>query len=388
MVSAYDVNALWFGVALVFLILALLAAFFIFLYLLFWKPTVPSVPCSNDSKCGPTETCVAGVCTQLTCNVDADCNISFDNGRCVNGRCYALTCINGNDCPSGTACVNSGTTSTPTRTCVTVGANCINNTECKGLTCAGGTCVQCTVNSECGLGQSCENGSTGAGICRFPVTGETIPGLINIPSVGQANGNILAPAGFFCPADVCAQSPGFSAPIVCSSSVVCPDSCPFCVNNVCRCAPGLLYEPCINDTDCGSNICSVTAIGRICAPPGGQCAFNYKSAGPPIALPILGSCPAAAPYCLQSGVCSTSSLGAICGSPGLPTDMCVNSESLTGTPALPNTGGLFCVNSTCQNIPGPLNARCAGTACLTLNPASFVCSSPFAGQPLRCQSLA
>ena len=377
-------SGVWFTFAIVFLLLALIAAFFIFLYLLFWKPTTPSVPCNDESNCTTTQACLNGVCTEITCSSDADCNTIFDNGRCVESKCYALTCINGNDCPDTAACVSTGTVGTVGRSCVTVGAGCTNNTQCKGLSCIGatssspGTCQQCGSNLDCPVGQACT-----AGVCRFPVLDQVSPGLINIPSVGQANGNVLAPPGFFCPASTCATMG--TEPLVCNTSTPCPDTCPFCINNVCRCTPGILYEPCSTNTDCESQQCLATDSGKVCAPPQGQCVFNYNNS------PCVGCCPVTAPYCTVAGVCSTVSLGAICGSADLPVNMCADPTSLgaAGVPGLaPNGMGFFCVNGTCTETPGPLNSLCSGTACLTLTEAAFVCSAPIIGEPNRCQSLA
>lgn len=351
-----------FIISLIFLIVAVAMIVVIVLYFLFWKPTVTTISCSNDNNCGVGQICQAGFCVEKICTSDSDCN---GNGLCINSYCTTFTCQIGNDCINsgltGTACVNGS--------CIKLGTTCQSNNDCLNLSCMNQQCVQCLSNSSCPIGQGCLNQS-----CRYPYDGETGTNMINYTSPAQNNGNITAPPGYFCPVTICGTGPNNQDPINCDSgttglSDICPSSCPFCVNSVCRCTQGDILESCQNNSDCSSGICSDTDQGKLCIPPGGDCISNYNGTGGTLI------CPISRPYCVN-GTCSQVSLGAVCGITGLPPDLCSNPQSLGvagPTGITPNGMGFFCVNGTCQENPGQLNSQCSTGSCGFIENGILVC---------------
>ena len=324
-----------FIIAIIVLIIAITMVFISIIYLLFWRPVPPSPSCETNNDCSNGQVCQLGNCIEIICNSNADCN---NNDICIKSSsypsvsyCYPLNCNMGNDCPTGMACISG--------TCISVGTPCQSNSDCQQLTCMNNVCVQCSSDSTCPIGQGCF-GQT----CRYPYKGDTGSNMINYYSPAQINGNIVAPPGYFCSNTDCGVE-NLNFPLYCGNTRSCPNKCPYCVNNFCRCTPGQIYEECRSNSDCISGLCSQTLIGNICVPDGGECAFNYNGTG------CLGCCSITNPYCVN-GKCSNVSLGAICGGTGLPLDMCSNPLSLgaIGTTGISNNGmGFFCVNGSCQN---------------------------------------
>lgn len=337
--------------AMISLVLGVIVIILIVVYVTVWSPIPTGPSCQNNSDCLIGQICQRDVCVEHLCTTDDEC----ENGVCVAPYCYAARCENGNDCGE-LACVEGA--------CVTTGATCGQNGDCRNLNCLNGRCVQCQVNSDCPVGQGCFNQA-----CRYPYPGETGTNLLFYPSMAQGHGNITAPPGYFCSKTICGNE---YRPCGLTGQTGCGSSCPYCINAVCRCTAGELYETCAQNSDCLSGLCSETQFGRVCVPPGGACAFHYSVTG------CSGCCPVPSePYCV-AGKCSATSLGAMCGSTGSPPNLCNNPSALTG---IPNTGispdgmGFFCVNGTCQEHPGTFNQQCTPGSCQFLTDRAFVCAA-------------
>ena len=351
-----------FALAIMFLVISLAMIIITVLYFLFWKPPIPSSSCQSNNNCSVGQICQRGFCVENICVYDLDCN---GNGLCINSYCTTLNCQNGNDCPTGTACINGA--------CIKVGATCHSNNDCFDLTCLNQRCVQCLTDSNCGPGQGCFNQ-----VCRYPYDGETSPNTITFVSPAQNNGNITAPPAYFCSSTLCGTGTNNQDPIHCSNETdPCPNSCPFCVNSVCRCTSGSILESCRNNSDCASGLCSSTDNGKMCVPIGGECVSNYNGTGG------VKVCPISKPYCVN-GTCSKVSLGAPCGSANLPADLCNNPQSLgvIGPTGITENGmGFFCVNGTCQETPGDLNDLCSPGSCGFIDTGALICA------PISTQSI-
>lgn len=387
------------GIALVytlllifFLILTALTMIGLIVYRLNWKQKISLTTCTNNNNCPVSEVCQLNTCFSVNCSDNSNCNISE---QCINNICTPQSCLFGNDCPIGSACVPDPN-GLQLNACVQVGQSCTNNSECLHTSCIAGVCSQCSGDEDCPVGQGCFDL-----VCRYPegVTGFTgftgftgdidnFNNRLYYVSPAIDNGNIIAPPGYICPASVCGNT-GIDSPyIVCGIGTVgitgeippaeCPSSCEFCVNNVCRCKKGELYEYCKENSDCESGLCSETAIGKICVPSDdNECAFNYNGED------CLGCCNISLPYCVN-GRCSLTSEGAICGSDDLPPDMCSDPASLGAiavSGAAPLNSGYFCVNGRCTKRIGELNERCAGSERIGVCANNLLCTgavdSPF-----------
>lgn len=359
-----------FVIAIIFLFIAVAMIIITVLYFLYWRPPIPATSCQSDNNCSIGQICQSGFCVEQICTSNSDCN---SNGLCINSYCTSFNCLVGNDCPTGTACTNGS--------CVKIGGSCQSNSDCFGLSCMNQVCSQCLTNSNCPSGQGCFNN-----VCRYPYDGETGPSTITYISPAQNNGNITAPPGYFCPSLSCGTGPNTQDPFLCGNdSDLCPASCPFCVNSVCRCTSGALLEECRSNSDCASGLCSHTDNGKLCVPLAGECAFNYNGTGG------IKVCPISKPYCVN-GTCSSVSLGAFCGSTGLPFDICNNPQSL-GSPGITgitqNGMGFFCVNGTCQENPGGLNSLCTPGSCTFIDNGALVCTPVITGSipEMRCLTI-
>lgn len=350
-------DRLAFSISIIFLILTAAMLIILVFYFLYWRPSIPATSCTSNLNCSVGQICQLGSCVEQTCSTDSNCN---NNEICINSYCHALTCLIGNDCPTGTACISGS--------CVAVGSPCSSNSDCFELTCKNGFCVQCNQSSDCETGQGCFNSS----VCRYPYDGETGAAMITYISPAQNAGNITAPPAYFCPTSSCGTGPNNINPITCTGGTGnndCPTNCPFCVNGVCRCTSGEIYETCSRNNDCTSGLCH--RGDKICIPSGGQCAYNFNNNEEPCEL----CCTVGFPYCVN-GVCSKISMGAMCGSTGLPEDMCSTPQSLGGvgpTGITPNGMGFFCVNGTCQQNPGTLNQQCTTNSCQFISDGVLNC---------------
>lgn len=340
-----------FFISLIFLIIAISMLMAGVLYLVYWRPTIHDRTCESTNNCDINQICEAGFCKEIICESDTDC----PNGICINAYCTAYKCRIGNDCPTGTACVDGY--------CHKLGATCVSNSDCNNLSCLNTVCVQCLSDSNCPTGQGCFNQA-----CRYPYEGETGTNLINYTSSAQNNGNITAPPGYFCTGTICGTGTNNQDYIQCQNNELCPSSCPFCVNSVCRCTIGEITESCRANADCITGLCD----NGTCVPIGGECVNNFDSKS----ISCTNCCPVSAPYCVN-GKCSNLSLGAICGVTGLPDDLCNNPMSL-GAPGVTgvtsNGMGFFCVNGICQETPGGLNEQCTPGSCEFVNNGILVCT--------------
>jgi hypothetical protein len=344
--------------SIIFICLTFSIIVVIVIYQLYWRPSIPAKICQQDNNCDINQICQLGICTEKRCNSNSDCQ---NNSICLNTYCTSFNCITGNDCPTGTACDNTS--------CIQVGQSCQSNIDCfSSLSCLNQICAQCLTNSNCPTGQGCFNN-----ICRYPYQGETGPTTITFISPAQTNGNITAPPAYFCSSVQCGTGMNTQSQISCDNDqYICPNSCPFCVNSVCRCTSGQNFETCRSNSDCSSGLCSTTENGKICVPIGGECIFNHNESQ----RDNIKVCPVSKPYCVN-GTCSSVSLGAFCGSTGLPYDLCNNPQSLgvTGMTGITQDGmGFFCVNGTCQQNPGNLNDLCTPGSCSFIEDGAFVCT--------------
>lgn len=295
-----------------FLLLSMLLGIGLIIFIVLSLPKV-FTSCNSNVDCMAGQICKEGVCNGVICENDSDCKWG---NLCIAPYCYYKTCKH--ECSgTGMACVKGR--------CVKIGQVCYDKQECtNGLTCDRNTCVQCTSAGDCPTGMTCSNEK----ICRSPSSIEVAPDAITFASFAQINGNISAPPAYFCNNTSCG-----SEPILCTGT--CPHSCPYCINGVCRCTPGEIYEPCNNNDDCISHNCQLTDYGMICLSRDAECAFNYGQGG------SIKSCPSTKPYC-SNGICSTQSRGSLCST----SDSCINLGDVT------SSNGWYCVNGTCQDIPG------------------------------------
>lgn len=351
------------------LLFGLILLILLILFVTIWQPSPSGLSCQTNLDCPINYTCDRNVCLPLTCSSNQNCEV----GICIPPYCYANRCSIGNDCPNNNSCING--------ICIPPGNICTTNTDCQTFSCLNGQCVQCQVNSDCPVGQGCFEHS-----CRYPYSGETGTNLIFYPSKAQENGNISAPPGYFCSRTTCGTGPNGINPISCSSSSDCNSTCPYCIDSVCRCTAGKLYESCTNNSDCLSGKCSITYLGTVCVPPGDECSFNFQPLG------CNGCCPTSShPYCVD-GICSDSSQGAPCGYTGAPSNLCSNPTALIGTGTTgisPDGMGFFCVNGTCQDTPASLNEQCTTGSCEQLEIGAFVCAPEMTPTILqhRCRKL-
>jgi hypothetical protein len=125
--------------------------------------------CSIHDDCRTALQCSNQVCTDL-CNRALDCG---DGSQCTaSGYCIASkgrpgdTCLAETACAAGLSCVLDGTdvdhdgvmqaTCQPDQQGHPLGAECLNDSECRNGTCAIGHCVDVCVNDrDCGVGQVC-----------------------------------------------------------------------------------------------------------------------------------------------------------------------------------------------------------------------------------------
>lgn len=264
------------------------------IYFVFWKQPTQEPICSINSECEITQIC-EGNC------VNEPCKTKCDKGVCFQGFCTPEYCQITNDCPQNQFCFDNQ--------CISTGGTCQDNNDCFHSSCLNNVCSQCVSNTNCNVGQQCENS-----VCFFPSSGDDV-----FISPAKERGNVAAPPGYYCD--------GLSPSLSCD--VGCPQNLPYCVNEVCRCVPGVWLETCSVNSDCVSGVCN----SGLCIEKGGICAFNEN-------------CPPNVPYCVQ-GSCVNSNLGSTCGS----REDCVQGEAL------------FCVEGLCSMTPGNPNQYCNGDSC-------------------------
>lgn len=314
--------------SIIFLFIFLTTLVLYVLYYLYWKPKVQGKSCNVTKDCQVNQTCISGVCRENTCNTNDDCN---NTSKCINSYCESYRCISSNDCTNiFAACVNN--------ICTEVGTTCQSNFDCYGLSCVNNICVQCTTNSNCEVGQACFNN-----ICRYPNIDEVSLNTFTFPSPSFERGDITAPKAYSCNKDGCNNDGEI---IECNDEFpqLCPSACPFCVNSVCRCTSGKIFEQCRVNADCLSGTCNSST--NICVEVGNECANNAGGDYLP--------CPSNLPYCVN-GKCSGNSFGAICSQDNICPEF-------------------FCVNGKCGNLSGELNQLCVEDSCTTYNNNTLTCN--------------
>lgn len=344
-----------FIISIIFLLIGVITIIFLVCYVIFWKQPVAYNSCLSNYECPFEQICLSGYCNVIKCQEDNNCP---NNTICVNSYCTSYRCLIGNDCPTGMACVTNNELS---GICVKTGSQCSSNFDCQDLSCVNNICVQCINNNACPTGMICSDRSNS---CIYPINAQQVNNNLYYESLAQEKGNITAPPGYMCSFDICGNDD--NSKISCDNNS-CPSSCPFCIDSVCRCTPGEIYESCKDNSDCISNICDTTS--KICIGSGGQCAYNYNG--------ITGHliCPRDSPYCVD-GTCSSNSLNARCGN-DTPDDFCYNSLYFDTNQNISdqNITGIFCVNGTCQRDSGLLNEICINnnTSCSIINGIPLVC---------------
>lgn len=335
------VHATYLILAVISLLVIIIASVLFYFWYIHWRPKPPSVGCTGDTQCSTTEKCVSGVCQEITCKDSSDCPA---NQICFGQYCLPQQCQSSNECPNGYACNGS--------ICVPASGTCNNSNDCFGgmLKCLSGKCGQCQTANDCSLGQYCSNS-----ICLYPTQNSDCDN--NSQYFESKNTPIYVPPGY-----CCQNTNGLGN--TCKSGQNCANNL-FCVNDVCRCIKGEVYEGCVVGNDCASNNC----LNGICGFAGTECLYNYSSNAD---AQTQYMCPIEKPWC-TNGTCANGSLGAICGSVSQLSDLCISQDVLgataeNGGPTGVGTMGYFCVNDICSIDPGLPNQHCDDfRACLWIS---------------------
>ena len=226
----------------------------------------------------------ASVCTQMpTSTYCAEIDSMCSSGLCIGGVCSdeALddndTCTNSNDCHNGTCALSSANSSEPSICCPAGGAIsgyttdrqytrlCAgrprgticngNNNMCASGLCIKGVCAEAKLdeNEECLSSSDCHNGvcylstaNSSAPLICCP-RGESVYGLVFVNSGSSQNSNVCAnrPIGTFCN----------NIDSMCTSG--------HCVNGICQLELQQDLLPCLSNSDCGNNTCSLSAAKAV-----------------------------------------------------------------------------------------------------------------------------
>ncbi len=138
-----------------------------------FQPGVAPLECQADADCVGGEVCVAGQCRAPVCTVTVEVYESCDDlgsGNRLAGKCYAPGVC---QCSGPMYVLNPATGKCRLDpSAIDGGHACADNTQCPSTDvcvngscqpCAGGTCVQCRADRDCGAGQVCSSGSCVAG---------------------------------------------------------------------------------------------------------------------------------------------------------------------------------------------------------------------------------
>lgn len=337
------------AIIILFFVLLIAAAFGIYSYINYNK-AAPNAGCTTDYNCSPTQYCATGgVCQEVICTLSSDCPYP-ETQECAYQFCYQSYCSSSSDCGAegtGYACVDNLCVPMPTNTCTS-------DLDCwaGSLTCSNGVCIQCAENSDC------TNGLCSNGICYTQC-------------VSSNETNTCGP-DFSCVGNACCPTSS-STPTSCNDGSTCNTS-QYCVNGVCRCAPGNIGEQCGINTDCLSQNC----MGGICVNSGAVCNGNYD----PNDSTNSSLCSSSSPFCVN-GKCSTQSIGAPCSCTFSDGNSCTQYNSciysVDDDPTRGYTGTIaFCLKPTatsssgiCQELPGWY-----GAFCFSSDGCSAITSSP------------
>ena len=261
--------------------------------------------CISDNHCYPGNKCINSTCVLVEdkCNDDSDCS----NGLiCKNNICKIKSCLSYTDCPNRELCLHSpqaapgrvlqhlASPSDRNGICIPFGHICINSDDCpKGTKCINGNCKQCSSSADCLLGEHCSDG-----ICKFPCRHDN-----------DCNDQICLPGSGHC----CPKSFTPYKNKVCNYHSDCGDV-GYCNSGICTCVPQSgkqILELCNDNRDCSTNNCiSVTSSQKICGYSNGVCLYDFD---PSHTDPFNNSCPISSPFCI-SGQCHTKRNGAPCSS--------------------------------------------------------------------------
>jgi hypothetical protein len=164
--------------------------------------------CETDADCGAGRTCAtlpSGLMICLpACAAHEDCT---EGAVCVEGACMVVACLDGSECPQGTACPLGGGNCQPT---------CTSDVECSEpdlcLEAGGGNLCQavaCTDGSECPAGTACP---TGGGFCQRACVDDSgcqAPALCLPAGAGSLCQQVACAADGDCPAETECGPDGF-----------------------------------------------------------------------------------------------------------------------------------------------------------------------------------
>ena len=274
------------------------------------EPGVAGLTCVEDINCGSgyfCDTC-AGVCraqNQL-CEPCSDSTTCADDGVCVDFASGGRYCLR--QCETDFGCPQ------PEYSCKAIDG--VNTSQCVPAT---GSCVQlteCSVTSDCELGERCLAGKCSPGCQDDAECGANICSAFDcVPPCSETN---PCPTGWDCePSGHCKLEGGCLEPSDCLEAET------YCDVNTNLCQPG-----CLTDFDCKSSAKQCTD-GK-CEPKG--CTANYFCAFEEVCDFSTGKCiPAPGPHC-EAG-CDPQSETACGGKP----NWCLSLQDADG-----NDQGAFC----------------------------------------------
>jgi MYXO-CTERM domain-containing protein len=239
-----------------------------------------ATPCASDADCAAGEKCASNVCLHA-CASHGDCDAG---AVCQDGACMVVACVDGTECPAGTACSPEGQGRSCQIAC-TSDAECtapelclpaLGGDLCQAIACydavtcpegtacpiGGGTCrrtcgsdrdcmepelclpalggdlcrsIACSDGSECPQGTACP---AGGGYCMRAcgTDADCIPPALCVPAgSGSLCQKILCETGDDCPEGTRCTSEGFCFPMaaVCETEESCPPGWA-CKGGTCR----------------------------------------------------------------------------------------------------------------------------------------------------------
>lgn len=313
---------------------------------------VPPVRCSTSGDCRPVEVCEAGVCVpqQIECRRDSECPQLF---RCIEGGCYPPgqapgdsttssdgasgsestgrgTCTLNSDCPLGEACEEGQ--------CVAIAPDCREDRDCPpGLTCSAERCVEavvaCSGDRDCRRSEACVDNACIelAAACVFSddcASEERCEDGQCIPDVACGVDADCLP-GRICIGNECVIDERVDSGACRFNSDCGPDE---------RCDGGecVSAQECVEDRDCSG---SETCLSGFCEAPR-ECQFNSDCSAPGEQECVSGRCecrgPGTRPYgvsCNRGNECCSDLCAGPDGQLGTCTRLCTtNADCDLGDP--------------------------------------------------------
>lgn len=358
-----------------------------------------TVDCIYASDCGPSESCIGGLCVAekpaVSCTAHTDCPAGFYCDDATNTcsdqprSCAEITCPEGTWCEEGRGECRSGP------------RPCSSDAECLeiGLVCdlVFGACRQCADSSHCPDGWACDAGSCVSerpecshdGACRPPQT--ICLNTLCVAGCGEDGSQIVCGQGEVCDAATgrCVAEGGCRFDLECAppdtvcEGGTCVAGCrttgcgnaEVCDDETGRCRPESVGNTCVMDVDCAppTTICGaegectpgcgeangvVCATDEICNVASGRCIARPTCTQDP-------DCPPIAPIC-EGGVCQAGcdqAGGPLC----LPEEVCNPGTGRCETPR--------CATNDHCSAPTPNCNQATGT-CYACTSRSD-CTSPF-----------